>query len=106
METGVIVRELLAEVRGHIIAVRKLRLGLGEISEGLYESPAASSILSQNSRIPHEVNIYECSDDEDGDEPDGPPDAADTSTDVDLNEEDFLTEFDSLEKNLSIICDK
>jgi hypothetical protein len=36
MESSVIVRELLSEVRGHLIAVRKLRLGLDEMSEGIY----------------------------------------------------------------------
>jgi hypothetical protein len=42
LECAVVVRELLAEVRGHILAVRQLRLGLDEMSEGDKEFKSAA----------------------------------------------------------------
>lgn len=96
LECAVIVRELLAEVRGHILAVRQLRQGLDEMSEGLFDVSGSIHLTKMN-----DSSTLICSDDEDEEEPDVLPDDNLYDPVPEIKEEDFLSEFESLERTLT-----
>ena len=99
LETGVVVRELLAEVRGHIMAVRELRLGLGEISSGLFDISIDHDPIIDRSFIGNYFN------ESDSDEPDFQTDLENVNSNQELNEDVFYSDLSILESKLNEILD-
>jgi hypothetical protein len=66
---------------------------------GLYDVSGSIQLTKLN-----DSNDIICSDEEEDEEPEGPPDEASQNiVGADINEEDFLSEYESLEKTLSDI---